>query len=294
MSGQGGWVKVVVEVPHGHLDAASGLLWELGASGVEIHDGTTMDRVDGATRAVAYFGGEPVEALELRVAAQVPELWTAKVSVKPFTDESWKENWKQFFKPMQASRRLGVRPPWEARPDWPEEVCELVIEPGLAFGTGTHATTLLCLGYLDDLLAQDRAETLLDVGCGSGILSIAAAKLSPGVAIRCLDVDPEARRVSRENCVDNGVADAVTVLDGLLDAGTGTAGLVVANILAHILLRLREDLARATAPGGRLLLSGIGAKDEDKLRVAFSELLTYQERRERDGWVALLFSRPSA
>ena len=289
MSGQDGWVKVAVEVAPGHLDAASGLLWDLGASGVEIQDETTMDHVEGATRAVAYFGAEAVESLRLRVASAVPIAWDARVTVEPFTDESWKENWKQFFKPMRTSARLGVRPPWEPRPDWPPEVRELVIEPGLAFGTGTHATTILCLSWLDDVLAEIAPQSLLDVGCGSGILSIAAAKLSPGLAIRCLDVDPEARRVSRENAVDNGVGDAITVLDGLLGPETGTADLVVANILAHILLQLRPALVGATA--GHLLLSGIGAKDEAELTAAFSQDLEFLGRRERDDWVALLFRR---
>lgn len=281
----------MLEVEPGHLDAASGLLWELGASGVEIQDKTTMERTSDLPRAVAYFGGEPVEDLHLRVGTDLPTNWNATLTVEPFTDESWKENWKQFFKPILASARIGVRPPWEARPDWSEDVRELVIEPGLAFGTGTHATTLLCLDWLDDLLAASAPGSLLDVGCGSGILSIAAAKLRPAMSIRGLDVDPEARRVSVENARDNRVEDRIEILDGLLGPHVVGAELVVANILAHILLRLREDLVRATLPGGQLLLSGIGAKDEEQLAAAFSGELRPVGRREKSGWVALLFKR---
>jgi ribosomal protein L11 methyltransferase len=288
MSGQDGWVKVEISVATRHLDAATGLLWDLGASGVEIQDDTTMQRVSG-TRAVAYFGGEPVEDLRIRTASAVPARWNCQVSVAPFTDESWKENWKQFFKPVQVSPRLGVRPPWEPRPGWDPAVQELVVEPGLAFGTGTHATTQLCLAWIDDLFAQHTPASLLDVGCGSGILSIAAAKLSDSTIIRCLDVDPEARRVTAENALDNGVADRVQILDGVLGHNTGHAEFVVANILAHILVQLQPDLTRAVPPGGQLLLSGIGQVDEASVVAAFGTQMQQRGRREKDGWVALLF-----
>ena len=198
-------------------------------------------------------------------------------------------NWKQFFKPVRVSERLGVRPPWEPRPDWGPSIADLVIEPGLAFGTGTHATTQLCLAWLDDLIEHDPPTQVLDVGCGSGILSIAVAKLSPHTAIRCLDVDPEARRITAENTSENGVSDRVEVLSGILTRATEPADLVVANILAHILLQLRESLVGVVAPGGGLLLSGIGVEDEAELTHAFTSELTLSERREQDGWVALLF-----
>ena len=131
--------------------------------------------------------------------------------------------------------------------------------------------------------------TLLDVGCGSGILSIAAAKLSGITTIRCLDVDHEARRVTAENAADNGVSDRIEILEGILTHRTPRAELVVANILPHILLRLRGGLVTATVPGGLLLLSGIGLREERELTRVFSADLQPRGRRELDGWVALLF-----
>jgi ribosomal protein L11 methyltransferase len=169
----------------------------------------------------------------------------------------------------------------------------VIIEPGLAFGTGTHATTLLCLSWLDELL-QDvptpSFASMLDVGCGSGILSIAAAKLSPTLAIDALDTDPEAHRVSRDNFAVNGVDARVRLADsGVLAELQGSYELVVANILAHILNFLSKDLVRVTSPGGSLLLSGIGEDSVRGVLETFEGLdMDVVDRREREGWTALL------
>jgi ribosomal protein L11 methyltransferase len=297
MMSEAGWVKVSMEVEEERLEEACELLWEAGASGVEEQDRETFSELqapvpEGRGRAVAWFGGESAEAVEARLREAASE-WGLEVLLEaaPFTDESWKESWKQFFKPVQVSARLAVRPPWEEAA-FGEGVEVLVIEPGMAFGTGTHATTRLCLSALDEALLSSGARSMLDVGCGSGILAIAAAKLDAGMSIQALDVDPEALRVSRENCAVNGVSERVEVLECLLDEVEVRAELVVANILAHILLRLQEDLIDRTAPGGQLLLSGLGLGDEARVRASFEEGgVRLVARTELEGWVALRFAR---
>ncbi len=291
------WVKVSIEVTATLVDLPAAILWNAGASGVEIQDRTTL--VEGRaplpkdnSRAVAFFGGETPKSLRKRILndAKMWGLTIKGITVEVFTDVSWKEKWKQFFKPSIVSRRLAVRPPWENFPV-PEGVEILVIEPGLAFGTGTHATTRLCLKWLDDLCAElPSGAQMLDVGCGSGILSIAAALLEPDLKINALDVDPEALRVCRENIAVNRVGGRVNLLGPLLSDFQGQCDLVVANILSHILVRLADDLTRCTETcDGRLMLSGIGRDDVDAVTKAFGERgMNEIERRTEDGWVALL------
>ena len=296
MQPQPQWVKVSVEVDAEQIDLPVALLWAAGAGGVEVQDGTTLAEgreplgIDRA-RALAYFGGESPEALEARLRSDAAAwgLTLGSLRAEVFTDETWKERWKQFFKPAIVSERLAVRPPWEAF-DTPEGVETLVIEPGLAFGTGTHATTRLCLAWLDDLLAQDPdMETMLDVGCGSGILSMGAARLAPELRLEALDVDPEAVRVCRENLAINGVEARIKLLAPLISEVDGSYDLVVANILAHILIRLGDDLCRCTAPSGRLLLSGIGEEALASVVEAFGARgMVEVGRRSSSGWVALL------
>jgi ribosomal protein L11 methyltransferase len=170
----------------------------------------------------------------------------------------WRESWKRFFRATRVSPRLVVCPPWEdRRPEGGERV--VVIEPGMSFGTGLHATTRSCLRMLDELAAGgEAAGDVLDLGCGSGILAIAACKLGFG-AVRGIDNDPEAVRAARANAVLNGVR-AEFRLAGLEEpAGVPPAGIVVANILAETLCRQAPAVAAAVRPvrGHALILSGI-------------------------------------
>lgn len=298
-----GWLRATLDLAADRSDEAAALLWSLGASGVELQDAETFkDAADplppDLCRAVAFFGGDHPEHLQGRIAeaAQTWRLDPVRVRVLPFTDTSWKENWKRYFKPAVVSTRLAVGPPWE-----PPEVAPpqhaILIEPGLAFGTGTHATTRLCLQRLDDLLGDGPTPaSMLDVGCGSGILSIAAALLRDDLApIDALDVDPEAVRVTTENVAFNRVEGRVRLLThGQLAQVPDTYDLVVANILSHILILLADDLIRCTRPdGGQLLLCGIGVKSEAEVHDAFQARgLTLTERHELDGWVALTWRKP--
>lgn len=292
----GGWVRVVLDVPDHATELATALMVAEGASGIEVQDAETFEAgalPPGQARVITFVGGESPEAVRLRLEAAISraEIFGVTLSVEEFTDESWKHKWKAFFEPSQVSARLAVAPPWNI-PDQPVGVETLVIEPGLAFGTGTHATTILCLAWLDELLDGEEAgpRAMLDVGCGSGILSIAAAKLRSDMAIDALDTDPEAHRVARDNFAANGVSGRVRLVEPpvLAEVGGGYP-LVVANILAHILNFLSEDLVRLTESGGMLLLSGIGDDSVEGVLATFGALgMEVRETRKREGWNALV------
>jgi ribosomal protein L11 methyltransferase len=204
--------------------------------------------------------------------------------VEEVREELWAESWKKHFHPMRIGR-LHVVPPWidEATPPGAQR---LVLEPGMAFGTGSHATTSLCLGALDRLLLARSGASVFDVGTGSGILAIAAAKLGAG-RILATDDDPIAVRTALENAGRNGVGEAIE----LAAAGQEPEGrfdIVVANILANTLVALAPFLRDRVLPGGTLLLSGLLSGQADEVAAAFMPLRELPREREGD-WMLLGF-----
>lgn len=278
-------------------------LWGLGAGGVEIRDRDTFFEgdpdyapvPDGQTRLVAYFEVEDADAgqaLAARLERACEEDATMTlVATAPFEDRSWATKWREFFRPRQLSARVSVGPPWEDF-DAPAGGHRLVVEPGMAFGTGTHETTQLVSEILDDLLAGQRFERMLDVGCGSGILSMLAAKL--GVAhILGVDIDAEALENARHNLGLNDLEGAdITYATTPLAEVEGQWPLVVANILAHILLSLRDELIAHVEPGGQLILSGLMEHQLEDLRGAFGGELVELAVHQRGEWFALHYLKP--
>jgi ribosomal protein L11 methyltransferase len=191
----------------------------------------------------------------------------ASLSPRPL-DPNWRDRWKRWFTGFRVSEQLAVRPPWE-EPDGPDEGLTLVIEPGMAFGTGQHETTWLCLENLEARRISGRLPgDMLDVGCGTGILSIAAARM--GVSrVTGLDIDPDAIRCAQENAAANDVVSQLDLSTTPAAELSGTYPLVIANILGHILLTLARDLVARTAPGGALVLSGLLETQRAELLEAF-------------------------
>ena len=187
--------------------------------------------------------------------------------------EDWSESWKKYFHPFRASKRLVIKPSWEDYTAQGEDIV-LEIDPGMCFGTGSHGTTMGCLQYIDELAAApDRPYSLIDAGCGTGILSMAAHRLGYG-PIFAFDYDPAAIHVSDENLTRTGIRDQVELAEG--DVNTlqppFQADLVVANVLAPILLTAAENLAKMVRPGGRLVLSGILTFQYDEVLERFTHL----------------------
>ena len=281
---------MTVEVEKEGAEDLSAELFDEGASGVEVRDGEGLPMPGvaqpppGRAIVVAWFvdraTAEAVAADRGGAVEEVP-------------DEDWGETWKKGLGALTVGR-VHVRPSWLAGPA-PAGTVEIVLDPGMAFGTGTHPTTSLCLAAISDLLAARPRARVLDVGTGSGLLAIAAAKLG-AAAVVANDNDPVALKVARENADRNGATVELTAADVRLVEGA--FDLVVANILANTLVELAPAIAARLAPGGVVLLSGILAPQEDDVRRAYlAQGLApaagpVADRREGE-WSLLALTRPA-
>lgn len=207
-------------------------------------------------------------------------------------DKDWEREWMQHYQPMQFGKRLWVCPSWIAPPD-PDAV-NLLLDPGLAFGTGTHPTTSLCLAELDSLPLQ--GQTIVDYGCGSGILAVAALKLGAQFALG-VDNDPQALAASLDNAGRNQISETslAVAFPGQFDTSqwAGNADTVIANILAGPLMELSDTLLQFMKPGSTLLLSGLLASQAEGLCAHYAPQIDLQVASEMDGWVCLRGELPS-
>jgi ribosomal protein L11 methyltransferase len=251
------WVEV--SLPAGALaDEVAALVAtsdEVAAGGVEVRD---QEIVVWAPAAEADAAAEGLRAAARRLAEAGFEVDAAAVRVRPAAPEhEWRDAWKKYFKVTRVTPRIVIVPSWTRHQAEAGDVV-LDLDPGRAFGTGAHASTRLCLRELDDLAAEGYPVTrFLDVGTGSGILSIAAAKLWPNARGVGLDVDPIAVSAAEENLARNGVGSRVRVTDEAIDMIDGAFELVVANIQFDVLDALKEPIAARVATGGVLILSGL-------------------------------------
>ena len=202
-----------------------------------------------------------------------------------FADQDWELSGRASFAPVRISDHLWVCPPWDRLPE-AEDLVQVVITPGLAFGTGTHATTQLCLQQLGCQMLRGR--TVLDWGCGSGVLAVAALLLGAGTAT-AVDLDPKALVASRENATLNGVNDALSVCRPDEVSSHEQYDVVVANILAGTIMDLAPTLEHHLAPGGILILSGILVVQTDRVQAAFAQYNLSLSHREE--WACLCGSR---
>jgi ribosomal protein L11 methyltransferase len=209
------------------------------------------------------------------------------------TAEDWSTSWKANFKPLRVGKRLLIVPSWEEVQPRPEDIV-LHLDPGMAFGTGGHETTRLCLELLEQIMEDMPlllSPSVLDLGTGSGILAMAAVQLGAG-RVCAVDIDPLAVEVARENLAANGLADQVECSTTPLESMTGTFDVILANILAEELVRLAPSLADRLAPGGSLVLSGILAEKEGLVRTGFAPLpLKYVATLQAGEWVALHYAK---
>lgn len=200
--------------------------------------------------------------------------------VEQLDDREWEREWLKDFRPMRFGRRLWVCPHAAESPA--NDALIVRLDPGLAFGTGTHATTALCLGWLDSL--DLNGKTIVDLGCGSGILTIAALLLGAEHA-EAIDIDPQALIATRQNAETNGVADRVSTA-ATLDA-VDDCDVLVANILAGPLVDLAEHIASKVKIGGLVAVSGLLVDQEETVRAAYSPWFQLQAAATRDGWIRL-------
>ena len=227
-----------------------------------------------------------LDELEERIRADFPECTFKR---KIVCDEDWKDKWKEYFKPAKVTERLVVKPTWES---YEKKDDELVIEidPGMAFGTGTHETTSLCLELLEEHIKP--GDSVLDVGCGSGILAIAAGLLGAGEVLG-VEIDPVAVTVGKENVARNNLTDRVQVIQGDLTKGVDfCADIVLANLMADLVKILSADVAKHMCPGGIYISSGILAELSEEVRKVI-EVCGFDilEVRKKGEWCAIAATR---
>lgn len=287
------WLQVRLALTPAQAETYEDLMLELGAVSVTFMDaedqpifepdlGTTP--LWSQTHLLALFEGDTdAAALEQRVQLLANGL---VYEVERLEDQEWERSWMDNFQPMRFGQRLWIVPSWHEAPE-PEAV-NLLLDPGLAFGTGTHPTTSLCLQWLDGEPVQ--GLQVLDFGCGSGILAIAALLLGAEHAVGT-DIDVQALEASRENANRNGIDPARFPLYLPADLPGEPADVVVANILAGPLVGLAEQITRLTRIGGRLALSGILAEQAEDVRAAYTGCFDLEPTATLDGWVRISGTR---
>lgn len=234
----------------------------------------------GDTDAIGLFDAETDMDLVILGLEACPLLGTGFAhKIEQIEDKDWEREWMDNFHPMRFGQRLWICPSWRDVPD-PDAV-NVMLDPGLAFGTGTHPTTSLCLTWLDGLDLE--GKTVIDFGCGSGILAIAALKLGAAKAIG-IDIDPQAIQASRDNAQRNGVSERLSLYLPHEQPDNLSADVVVANILAGPLRELAPLISVLPVTGGNLGLSGVLASQAESVCEAYAELFTLDAVAEKEEW----------
>ena len=310
------WTEISILTTNEAVEAVSNILHEAGASGVVIEDSgeLTKERIDQfgeiyalnpsdfpkngvivkAYLSATSFLAETVEEIKAAITNLINydiNIGENLLSISEVNEEDWATAWKKYYHPVKISERFTIVPTWE---DYtPVSTDELIIEldPGMAFGTGTHATTVMCLQALEKVVKD--GDSVVDVGTGSGVLSVGAALLGAR-QVHALDLDLVAVNAARENVELNKVDHLVEVFHGnLLDTVKEPADVVVANILAEIIMTFTDDAFSIVKPGGYFVTSGIiGAKKEDVKNALIASGFVIEEVLMMEDWVAIIAKRP--
>ncbi|MGQ3480515.1 50S ribosomal protein L11 methyltransferase [Paenibacillus sp. TY11] len=294
------WNEITIHTSEEAVEMISNFLHEAGAGGVSIEESGSLNKPrdtsygqwydrplndipEGQAIIKGYFAEEvDMDSIRSQIEPRVEELRTFDIDpgevqyeLKTVDEDDWANAWKQYFKPLRVSDRLTIKPTWEDYEPASEDEKIIELDPGMAFGTGTHPTTSLCLRTLESVIKG--GEEIIDVGTGSGILAIGAVKLG-AKHVLALDLDPVAVSSARENTRLNGLEERITIKESdllsVLNASDPTLGiqlpvkLVVANILAEIILLFIDDVYKALEPGGIYIASGIWKNKEEVVESA--------------------------
>ncbi len=301
--GKGRWLELSVEADSEAVEAVSEILNRVAPGGVSVEPGFELveeglgARVD-PTRPATIRAYVPARepAAGARAAAQVREALghlqafglrpIGDVTTREVDEADWAESWKEHFHVLHLGKRLVVKPSWRRHRRAGDEVV-IDLDPGMAFGTGLHPTTRLCLQAIEDRAERGPLGRALDVGCGSGILSIAAVKLG-ATRVLGLDIDPIAIEATEANARHNRVGKRIRAREGSVPTGEGPFDTVLANLIAGILVELAPHLAGELLAGGTLIASGIFVDREPQVREALAAAGLRVERRWHESdWVAL-------
>ncbi len=300
------WLEMRLAVPDHAVDLVSQSLTELGCTGViaaekslDTFVAPAPEKLGNDPMVRAYFPyPENPEQLCRIVSEQLsalagiyPELAQPRFDYRELADHDWASDWQQHFPPFKVGRRLLIHPSWIEHRVVGDEVV-LTLDPGQAFGTGTHATTGLCLDALAELFDGSKPpQRILDVGTGSGILAMAAAALGAETVMAC-DIDEVSCQVATDNVKQNNLTEKICITDSSLEEIPGSYDLVLANILAAENLRLGSLLVEHLLPGGTLILSGILIEQEQQVLDGFAVYpLTLSAINHRDEWTCIVYRR---
>jgi ribosomal protein L11 methyltransferase len=299
------WVEISVEADAEAVEAVSEILGRVAPTGTSVEPGFELvdeglgARVDTTRPAIvrAYVEANDPVAVERTVEEVTQALGhlqafdlrpIGEVTTRLVDEADWAEEWKRHFPVLRVGRRLVIRPTWRRHRAAGDEVV-LALDPGMAFGTGLHPTTRLCLAALEQLADRGGAagRRILDVGCGSGILAIAGVRLG-AISALGVDTDPLAIEATTANARRNRLARRIRAREGSLPTGEGPFEIILANLIASLLVRLAGDLRAELAPGGTLLASGIFVDREAEVREALGTAsLRVTDRLGEGDWVAL-------
>ncbi|ADH99868.1 50S ribosomal protein L11 methyltransferase [Salisediminibacterium selenitireducens] len=310
------WSEICIHTTQEAVEPVSHVLHESGASGVviedredlfrdwdtkfgEIYDLSPEDYPEEGVLVKGYlpvnsFLGEAVDQIKQAInhlSSFDIDLGLNKVTVSEVNEEEWATAWKKYYKPVKVSDRVTITPTWEMYEAVHDDELVIELDPGMAFGTGTHPTTVMCIQMIEKYIRE--GDSLVDVGCGTGVLSIAAAKLG-AAKVHALDLDEVAVHSAVINTKLNKVHDRVSVKQGnLLDDTPSEQDLIVANILAEVIVTIPEEALKLTRPGGMFITSGIIGQKQAMVTEALEKAgWTVMETIEMEDWVAIAAKKP--
>jgi ribosomal protein L11 methyltransferase len=287
------WQEITFELNSRQATSYEDALMSLGALSVTLRDAADQPLLEPAPETTPLWDQVLLTAMfessadaglvayKLKEALELDAVPSYQLSV--LEDREWRRTWMDYFEPMQFGRRLWICPSGYERPQQQDAVI-VDLDPGLAFGTATHPTTALCMQWLDE--SSVGGKTIIDFGCGSGVLAIAAAKLGAG-KVFAVDTDPQAQQATLENARSNHVIDKITVCEPQ-KITPGSADILIANILLEPLLLLREQFSLLLKHGGKIVLSGILAEQRRMLETAYSSDFDFQTCEQQEEWVRLV------
>lgn len=301
------WLKIEITAAEELMDAIGNFLEETGAQGVFSESlvppgGNDFPETGGMEMIKAFFPADVRSEKRVNTVRQYlksleeifPDAASSILATEIITDPDWGEQWKKYFKPIRVCKNIVVKPTWERySPDSRDIVVE--IDPGMAFGTGQHASTRMCMEAIEDIILKDRSVrewNVLDVGCGTGILGITAAKMGAKDVV-CLDNDPKATEVAKENAGINKVD--LRILNTDASAFSEPRNLIIANLTAKLLQKLYSRLVKLLLPDGYLIISGIIEQDVAAIEERFCvpPLSKYNVLMEKE-WVCYILKKMPA
>ncbi|MBN1827744.1 MAG: 50S ribosomal protein L11 methyltransferase [Deltaproteobacteria bacterium] len=300
------WVEITLTTSAAFSDALANFLEELGAAGV-YEEEKEQDPFTGKTAAKekseikAYLPWDrgvkqKIEELETYLAGLkelFPKIDKPVFATANIVDPDWGEQWKKFFKPIKIGNYIVIKPTWERFSSTGRDVI-VEIDPGMAFGTGQHPSTQMCIIALEDIIFRNRSVTnwnVLDIGTGTGILAICAVKLGAASA-HAIDIDPKAVEIAGRNAEINGVAGKMEIENRDATLLKGSYNLITANLTAATLIKIHSHLLDLLAPGGYLIASGIMEQDMDSIEKVFqADGLFLREKKNEREWLCYVFGK---